>query len=179
MSSRTATCRVSVLPFGWIPSTLAEVTAPRRSRAKPSDLIGYPFIGLKHIESDTMRLLGVGRTNDVKSSGSYFAPGDVLYGRLRPYLNKVYQPTFEGLASGEFVVFPSHPSLHNPYLQYFLNRWDFVSSVTRLNTGDRPRVDFDQFAEFTIPLPPLPEQRRIVARRSKSTSPGSTPPYPP
>ena len=114
-----------------------------------------------------MRLLGVGRTNDVKSSGSYFAPGDVLYGRLRPYLNKVYQPNFEGLASGEFIVFPEHPSLHNPYLQYFLNRWDFVSSVTRLNTGDRPRVDFDQFAELPLPLPPLPEQHRIVAEIEK------------
>ena len=110
-----------------------------------------------------MRLLDTAKTSDVKSSGSYFDRGDVLYGRLRPYLNKVYMPDFGGLASGEFIVFPSQPNLDNAYLKYFLNQWEFVSFVTRLNTGDRPRVDFTQFADYPIPLPPLLEQHRIVA----------------
>ncbi len=110
-----------------------------------------------------MRLLDTAKTGDVKSSGSYFDRGDVLYGRLRPYLNKVYMPDFGGLASGEFIVFPSQPNLDNAYLKYFLNQWEFVSFVTRLNTGDRPRVDFTQFADYPFPLPPFPEQHRIVA----------------
>ena len=134
---------------------------------KPSKMQGAPFIGLQHVEAHTMRLVETGLTDDVKSSASYFGPRDILYGRLRPYLNKVYQPNFEGLASGEFIVFPHQRSLDNKYLQYFLNQWEFVSAVTRLNTGDRPRVNFDQFAEFSFPLPPLPEQRRIVAEIEK------------
>ena len=134
---------------------------------KPSKMQGAPFIGLQHVEAHTMRLVGTGLTDDVKSSASYFGPRDILYGRLRPYLNKVYQPNFEGLASGEFIVFPHQRSLDNKYLQYFLNQWEFVSAVTRLNTGDRPRVNFDQFAEFSFPLPPLPEQHRIVAEIEK------------
>ena len=161
------TIATTAIPTGWSMAALKDVTAPRGLRMKPSEMKDAPFIGLKHVESDTMRLLGVGQTNDVKSSGSYFASGDILYGRLRPYLNKVYQPNFEGLASGEFIIFPNRPSLNNQYLQYFLNRWEFVASVTRLNTGDRPRVDFDQFADHPIPLPPLPEQRRIVAEIEK------------
>ena len=52
-------------------------------------------------------------------------------------------------------------------IKYFLNQWEFVSFVTRLNTGDRPRVDFSQFADYPFPLPPLPEQRRIVAEIEK------------
>ena len=64
----------------------------------------------------------MGSANDVRSSSAYFAPGDVLYGRLRPYLNKVYRPSFRGLASGEFIVLPHQRSLDNTYLQYFLNQ---------------------------------------------------------
>ena len=157
----------SPLPRGWTWATVGEVTSPRGAKVKPADMPDAPFIGMEHIEPHTMKLLGMGRASDVRSSASYFAPGDILYGRLRPYLNKVHRPEYEGLASGEFIVFPDHPLLHNPYLQYFLNQWEFVSFVTRLNTGDRPRVDFSQFSDHPIPIPPLPEQHRIVAEIEK------------
>ena len=155
------------LPTSWTMTTLGDVSVPRGLRLKPSEMKDAPFIGLQHVEPHTMRLIGMGSARDVRSSAAYFAPGDVLYGRLRPYLNKVYRPSFQGLASGEFIVLPHQRSLDNTYLQYFLNQWGFVSAVTRLNTGDRPRVNFDQFAEFQFPLPPLPEQHRIVAEIEK------------
>ena len=155
------------LPTNWVMTSLGNVTTPRGIRVKPSEMSDFPFIGLEHVEAHTTKLIAIGRARDVKSSASYFASGDVLYGRLRPYLNKVYRPDREGLASGEFIVFPNQRSFHNTYLQYFLNQWEFVSFVIRLNTGDRPRVDFDQFSDYSIPLPPLPEQHRIVAEIEK------------
>ena len=109
----------------------------------------------------------MGQARDVKSSGSYFDRGDVLYGRLRPYLNKVYQPDFSGMASGEFIVFPSQSHLDNAYLMYFLNQLEFASFATRLNAGDRPRVDFGQLEEYPLPLAPILEQRRIVEEIEK------------
>ena len=148
-------------------TTLGDVTFPRGVKVKPSEMEDAPFIGLKDIEAHTLRLLRVGKARDVKSSGSYFERGDVLYGRLRPYLNKVYQPDFSGMASGEFIVFPSQSHLDNAYLMYFLNQLEFASFATRLNAGDRPRVDFGQLANYRFPLPPLPEQRRIVAEIEK------------
>ena len=155
------------LPQNWIMTTIGNVTSPRGVKLKPSQMEDAPFIGLQHVEAHTMRLIGIGRTRDVKSSGSYFRRGDVLYGRLRPYLNKIYMPDFDGLASGEFIVFPSQQFLDNSYLKYFLNQWEFVSFATRINAGDRPRVDFIQFSDYPIPLPPLPEQHRIVAEIEK------------
>ena len=155
------------LPIGWVTTDLASVTKPRGLKIKPSSMGDAPFVGLENIEAHTMRLLAVGRTGDVKSAGSYFSRGDVLYGRLRPYLNKVYMPDFTGLASGEFIVFPSQNFLDNAYLKYFLNQVEFASYATRLNAGDRPRVDFNQLADYPIPLPPLPEQHRIVAEVEK------------
>jgi type I restriction enzyme S subunit len=122
---------------------------------------------MEHIEAHTMRLLATARSGDMKSSAVHFWPGDVLYGRLRPYLNKVYRPDFEGLCSAEFIVLPTSEHLESAYLQYLLNSAPFVSFASHLNTGDRPRVDFEQMASYPLPFPPLPEQRRIVAEIEK------------
>ena len=149
---------------GHLPCSSLTHPLPLPSR-RPS--VSFGGFGLEHIEAHTMKLLGMGQTHDVKSAGSYFAQGDVLYGRLRPYLNKVYMPGFTGLASGEFIVFPSQNFLDNAYLKYFLNQVGFASFATRLNAGDRPRVDFSQLSDHAFPLPPLPEQHRIVAEIEK------------
>ncbi len=154
---------VEVLPLG-------EAVKPSRPRVKPSDFPDLPFIGMEHVEAHSMKLLGTVPAATMKSSAVHFKPGDVLYGRLRPYLNKVYRPTFEGLCSAEFIVLPENERVNGGYLQYFLNSPAFVRYASHLNTGDRPRVDFDQLAPYKIPLPDLDEQRRIVAELEKQFS---------
>ena len=74
-----------------------------------------------------MRILGTVPSSTMRSSAVHFYSGDVLYGCLRPYLNKVYRPNFEGLASAEFIVFPELTQLDNRYLQYNLNSARFVA----------------------------------------------------
>ena len=61
-------------------------------------------------------------------------------------------------------MFPDTCHLRSAYLQYRLNARDFVTFASRLNAGDRPRVDFEQIGEFIVELPPEPEQRRIIAK---------------
>lgn len=117
-----------------------------------------------------MKLLGTVPAGTMKSSAVHFKPGDVLYGRLRPYLNKVYRPNFEGLCSAEFIVLPENEHVEGAYLQYFLNSSAFVRYTSHLNAGDRPRVDFDQLAPYEIPLPSKPAQRAIVAEIEKQFS---------
>lgn len=154
---------VDLLPLG-------EVVRPTRPRVTPVDYPGLPFIGMEHVEAHSMKLLGTVPAGTMKSSAVHFKPGDVLYGRLRPYLNKVYRPTFEGLCSAEFLVLPENERVDGAYLQYFLNSSAFVRYASHLNTGDRPRVDFDQLAPYEIPLPEVDEQRRIVAEIEKQFS---------
>ena len=149
---------------------LGKVVKPSRPRVKPSDHPDLPFIGMEHVEAHSMKLLGSVPAATMKSSAVHFKPGDVLYGRLRPYLNKVYRPTFEGLCSAEFIVLPENERVDGGYLQYFLNSSAFVRFASHLNTGDRPRVDFDQLAPYEIPLPEVNEQRRIVAEIEKQFS---------
>lgn len=143
--------------------SLGEVVRPTRPRVKPETMPDAPFIGMEHVEAHTMKLLGTVPAATMKSSAVHFKPGDVLYGRLRPYLNKVFRPSFEGLCSAEFIVLPENERIDGSYLQYFLNSSAFVRFAASLNAGDRPRVDFDQIAPYKIPLPSLQRQREIVA----------------
>jgi type I restriction enzyme S subunit len=149
---------------------LGEVVRPTRPRVKPSDFPDLPFIGMEHIEAHSMKLLGTVPAATMKSSAVHFKPGDVLYGRLRPYLNKVHRPKFEGLCSAEFIVLPENERLDGRYLQYFLNSSAFARYASYLNAGDRPRVDFEQLAPFEMPVPDVGEQRRIVAEIEKQFS---------
>ena len=149
---------------------LGDVVKPIRPRVKPTENPDLPFIGMEHVEAHTMKLLGTVPASEMKSASVRFQPGDVLYGRLRPYLNKVVRPTFGGLCSAEFIVFPENDRVDGKYLQYFLNSSAFVNFATHLNAGDRPRVDFDQIAAFEIPLRTIDEQHRIVAEIEKQFS---------
>ncbi|MCL4263897.1 MAG: restriction endonuclease subunit S [Anaerolineae bacterium] len=155
------------LPDGWTWTTIGEITEPERDRVSPQDFAELPFLGMDDIETQTMRLLGTKSSSEMRSLAEHFWPDDVLYGSLRPYLNKVYRPDFEGLCSAEFIVFRKTPQLISKYLQYFLNQWSFVAFINKQNTGDRPRVKFGQMADYPFPLAPLDEQERIVAEIEK------------
>jgi type I restriction enzyme S subunit len=121
-----------------------------------------PFIGMDNVEAHTMRLLGTVSAKTMKSSATHFFPGDVLYGRLRPYLNKVVAPGFEGLASAEFIPLTPETGVFHDFIRYRLNAADFVSFTSHLDEGDRPRVDWDGISRFEFSLPPAAAQRRIV-----------------
>jgi type I restriction enzyme S subunit len=151
-------------PDGWKMTTFGEATKPVQKRVNPQDYPDLPYIGMENVEAHTMRLLGTVPAKEMKSTADSFSVGDVLYGRLRPYLNKVYLADFDGLCSTEFIIFRKVSHLNSKYLQYFLNSWDFVQFSNSLNAGDRPRVKFEQLADYLFPIPPLPEQERIVAK---------------
>ena len=80
------------LPQGWTSTKLSAIVEPRTSKMDPRAM--------------PMRLFGTIPAASVKSNANVLNAGDVFYGRLRPYLNKVHQPDFDGLCSSEFMVFP-------------------------------------------------------------------------
>ena len=160
----------NALPNGWSLTTLAEIAQPREERILPVDFPSLPYIGMEQVEPHTTRIIGRLSSGSVRSSCMRFYPGDVLYGRLRPYLNKVIAPDFEGLASAEFIVLPTLDGLSSSFLMYRLNSRDFVEFANSLNSGDRPRVSFSQIGKFPVELPPANEQTRIVAKLQKLLS---------
>jgi type I restriction enzyme, S subunit len=155
------------VPKGWSRVALGEIVRPTRSRVHPREFPSLSYIGLEHIESHTMRLLGSSPARKVSSTCTKFDAGDVLYARMRPNLNKVWAADREGLCSTEFIVLPRSPDLNSQFLAFRLNASDFVAFAVQQVAGDRPRVSFEQIASFEIELPPLEEQWRIIAKRER------------
>jgi type I restriction enzyme, S subunit len=152
-------------PKGWVAASLGEVWQESRERLKPSDSPGSAYLGLEHVESGTSKILRWGDSTDVKSSVAVFAAGDILYGRLRPYLNKVVQSPFDGVASTEFLVFRETSALANPFLRHLLSSGVVVSHAHANSSGvSLPRVSAAKLGEYSFGLPPLPEQHRIVEK---------------
>jgi type I restriction enzyme S subunit len=124
------------------------------------------------MESETGRLLHreepeqqEGSTNKPISTaaiGTAFEPGDVLFGRLRPYLAKTWVADFSGRCSTEFLVIrPS--AIDADYLRYVFLSPEFVNTVDSSTFGSRmPRADWDFIGSIPIPLPDLHRQRNIV-----------------
>lgn len=155
----------NVLPKGWVQIQLGELVEPSTNRVDPAKAPGSKYIGLEHIESGTGKLNGYGFAKEVRSTKAIFRKGDLLYGKLRPYLNKVYVPDFDGVCSTDILVFPIGEFLSNKYMFLRMLAEDFVRYANLNVSGvQHPRVDFRKLAIFPVPLPPLPEQHRIVAK---------------
>lgn len=177
-SKKTSNDTIPISSFGSFPTSsfdaqykkLGDVIKPRREKVPPSKFPTLPFVGMENVEAHSMRLLGTVPASTMRSSANRFYSGDVLYGRLRPYLNKVYRPNFDGLCSSEFIVLPKTDGVVPDYLKYRLNSHDFVSVASHLNTGDRPRVDFDELSSFEFFLPSYLTQQRVVAEIEKQFS---------
>ena len=152
---------MNLYPDHWVRTTLGAVVEPRATRVTPQPKDDRPYLSMEHVESETMKVVGHGRAGDMKSACMEFEPGDVLYGRLRPYLNKVCRPVFGGLASAEFITFRDFDGIDPAFLKYLLNQPGLVSFASQLNEGDRPRVKWSQIRAFPIGLPPLDEQQQI------------------
>lgn len=143
---------------------LAELAEVRTEKVLPKEFPYLPFVGLDDIEAHTMTLLGVKDSMELKSSAKRFYKGDVLYSRLRPYLNKVWRADRDGICSSEFIVIPQNKDLDGKFLSYRLNAADFVAYANSLNAGDRPRVDFTQISSFLFPAFSIIQQRKVVAK---------------
>jgi type I restriction enzyme S subunit len=152
------------LPIGWETTTLGEIVELSRERVLPIEVPNMRYVGLEHIEPHTMKLLGHGYARETRSSSVRFSKGDVLYGRMRPYLNKVWVAEFGGICSAEFLVFSKTSEINSLFLGLRVNAEDFVSFATSQVSGDRPRVDFEKLSHFSISLPPLAEQDRIATK---------------
>lgn len=145
---------------GWEEKKLGEVIEYDKNQ---NIHIGLPYVGLEHIESNSGRFIGSLEPQVVKSSTFYFNEQHVLYGRLRPYLNKVLLPEFEGHCSTEIFPIKVGKQIAKEFLFYWLIAGSTVKKIDATWTGVRmPRANMNQVLEFDFAFPPLKEQQTIV-----------------
>lgn len=124
-------------------------------------------LNLDKVEAQTGRILSkeFGAFSTRGSSTQIFDSGNVLYSKLRPYLNKVVCPDSLGVATTELVPLRPDPArLDRMFLTYYLRSPSFVSWASNEVSGAKmPRVVMKSFWQQEIPLPPLAEQKRLAA----------------
>ena len=135
----------------------------------PNDNEEYNYVGLENIESNNGKLVGFSSTNgiEIKSSKVEFKKGMVLYGKLRPYLNKVWISDFDGVATTEILPFyPINKSeLDMHFVKYYFLSPSYLAKVMSNCSGARmPRLTtkFIKSEEAYIPLPSLYIQQKVV-----------------
>lgn len=106
----------------WKTYSFKEIAGLSREKYNPKkENLELPCIELEHIESGTGRLLGYTKSSLQGSIKNKFNPGDILYGKLRPYLKKYYFPNFEGVCSSEIWVLKNEKKkVNNKYLYYLV-----------------------------------------------------------
>ena len=123
---------------------------------------GMSYIGLENVASGSGELVDTGEKEGI-GTAFVFKKGDVLFPKLRPYLNKVYYADHDGVCSTEFHVLKAK-ACSPEYLFAFLSRSVIVEQTSRLMTGNTlPRLQTEDIEELFIPLPSEQKQGKIVA----------------
>ena len=127
----------------------------------------YPHIGIDSIEKDTGILTGY-RTvkEDNVISGKYvFTPNHIIYSKIRPNLNKVALPSFDGLCSADaYPILPNADTCNRIYLAVLLRSEFFLDYILGYSArSNMPKVNRKQVEGFKAPLPPIALQERFAA----------------
>lgn len=153
------------VPEGWAWARFGHVSEIASNLQNPAFALDLPHIAPNHIEKDTGRLLPFGtvREDGVTSNKHRFFPGQILYSKIRPNLNKAVVVDFEGLCSAD--MYPLEPYIDTAYFHRYILSAPFVEQVVSDdNRLAMPKVNQTQLQSVAVAVPPLPEQRRIVAR---------------
>lgn len=156
-------------PTNWDVSTLGACLNYGKCNKRSPDKVSPEewVLELEDIEKDSSKLLGkiTFEERKSKSTKNEFKSGDVLYGKLRPYLNKVIIADQDGLSTTEII--PISPQ--NNLLSYFIFIWlkspFFIEYVNKITYGvNMPRLGTDDGRAAPIVIPPINEQVEIIRR---------------
>jgi len=157
------------LPVGWERCLLGDVVAYGITRkVEPAAIPDNAWVlELEDIEKDTSRLLTRVTFSERKSKSTKnaFDKGNVLYGKLRPYLNKVLLADEPGFCSTEILPLISGEAMAACYLFHWLKTPEFLGYTEEVSHGiNMPRLGTDAGRNAPLVLAPLNEQRRIAAK---------------
>ena len=156
------------LPDGWEWSNLTDVCTPSRKTIEPNPEEQYNYISLENIESHTGKVISDSPTkgSEISSTKVSFKRGMVLYGKLRPYLNKVVVAKIDGIATTEIIPFECSDAISPDFLAYYLRSQHFVDLAMNNCSGARmPRATTKLFTQIAkVPVTSITEQNRIVEK---------------
>jgi type I restriction enzyme S subunit len=144
---------------------LGELVELRKEKFNPETSIEIrPCLELEHFEQVTGKINGSVPSSEQKSIKNVFYKGDVLFGKLRPYLRKYWLAEFDGVCSSEvWVLKPKSKEISNEYLFNLIQTNEFIQAANVSSGSKMPRADWDYIVNFPFSIiHSLPEQRAIA-----------------
>lgn len=150
---------------GWPKVRFGDIVQSMTDRvADPSKAGVERYVGLEHLDSDSLRIARWGAPIDVEATKLRFATGDVIFGRRRAYQRKVALADFDGICSAHALVLRAKPDFVLPeFLPLFMQSDLFFDRALSISVGSlSPTINWRALAKQEFELPPLDEQQRIA-----------------
>ncbi|QIN27843.1 restriction endonuclease subunit S (plasmid) [Staphylococcus chromogenes] len=147
----------------WRVNIFSDFVTNKTSKFSPQENKSAIDIELDSIESNTGRLLNKYNSAEFSSQKNVFSSNQVLYSKLRPYLNKFYFPKFNGVCSSEIWVLNSKDKsiLLNEFIYYFIQTSKFSNVANKSSGSKMPRADWELVKNIRLNLPSTKEQQKI------------------
>ncbi len=123
------------------------------------------YVGLEHLDADSLRIRRWGDITDVESTKLRFKPGDIVFGKRRVYQRKLAVADFEGICSAHAMVLRARPDVVLPeFLPFFMQSDLFMERALAISVGSlSPTINWTDLAAQEFALPPIEEQRRALS----------------
>lgn len=150
---------IGMIPEHWEVKRIKDVVILRNEKALD---VSMPYIALENIVSWNANY--VETDAETEGTNNIFKSGDILFGKLRPYLAKGYIPTYDGICSTEFFVMKPGNMVSNRFLLYYILSQRVIDFIKNKVAGVKmPRTNWNEFGSLSVNIPPFAEQQSIAA----------------
>jgi len=151
------------IPKEWHMTNLGNIVKQKKEAVSPCNIKPTKYVGLEHINSGDYRIRMWGDSSEVKSIKFQFRAGDILYGKLRPYLDKAVIAEWEGVCSTDIIVLEAKKRINNIFILYLIHHPNTLRYAVSTSTGtNHPRTSWKMLSRLKVSLPSLPEQKKIA-----------------
>ncbi len=153
------------LPSGWKMLRFDQFAMNIAERVDPAETDATIYVGLEHLDAETLQIHRWGEPDDVIGQKLVFSKGDVVFGRRRAYQRKLAVAEFDGICSAHAMVVRAIPDEIEPeFLPFFMYSDAFMERAEAISVGSlSPTINWKTLRIQEFALPPIDEQRRIVA----------------
>ncbi|QPC83068.1 restriction endonuclease subunit S [Phototrophicus methaneseepsis] len=154
----------STLPSGWDVHRFDEIAESINERILPEDADGLLYVGLEHLEPESLKIRQWGTPDDVDAQKLRFYPGDIIFGKRRFYQRKLAVAEFDGICSAHAMVLRAKSDVVLPeFFPFFMQSEEFFRRAMSISVGSlSPTINWRTLARQKFALPPMDEQQRIA-----------------
>ena len=135
-----------------------------KDKVEPDEVDVDRYVGLEHIDSESLKIRRWGEPSDVESSKILFKSGDIIFGKRRAYQRKLAVADFDGICSAHAMVLrPKTDVVLEEFLPFFMQSDIFMDRAVKISVGGlSPTINWRDLAKEEFALPPIEDQQRLL-----------------